>query len=278
MQVDRRRALKGAAALLSAAALPGSLRAQGKPLRIGSTLPLTGPLASLAVIHKVTAEIYVENLNKRGGLLGRPVEWVLRDDQSKPELTRTHLRAAHHRRQGRSHPEPVCHGLDPRRHGRGAALQQGAAAYLVRHPQAREVRHAVPDRGGRLRPRERLAEPHLRRRGEAAQAAEDGRRRHEQVSLGAPHLGRRARSDEEARAAGSAASRVRVRQPRLRPDREPHQGRQSRLPLGRHQRHRPGADAGGDEAHRLPAAGAGASLPGARARCSSCPRRRARSR
>jgi ABC-type branched-subunit amino acid transport system substrate-binding protein len=89
MQVDRRRALKGAAALLSAAALPGSLRAQGKPIRIGSTLPLTGPLASLAIIHKVTAEIYIENLNKRGGLLGRPVEWVLRDDQSKPELTRT---------------------------------------------------------------------------------------------------------------------------------------------------------------------------------------------
>src|SRR5688572_13959824 len=89
MQVDRRRALKGAAALLSAAALPGSLRAQGKPIRIGSTLPLTGPLASLAVIHKVTADIYVENLNKRGGLLGRPVEWIVRDDQSKPELTRT---------------------------------------------------------------------------------------------------------------------------------------------------------------------------------------------
>jgi branched-chain amino acid transport system substrate-binding protein len=89
MQITRRRALKGGAALLSAAALPGALRAQGNPLRIGSTLPLTGPLASPALIHKVTGEIYVENLNKRGGLLGRPVEWVLRDDQSKPELTRT---------------------------------------------------------------------------------------------------------------------------------------------------------------------------------------------
>src|SRR6478752_6220896 len=89
MKIDRRRALAAGGALLSAMALPGALRAQGKPIRIGSTLPLTGPLASLAVIHKVTAEIYVENLNKRGGLLGRPVEWLLRDDQSKPELTRT---------------------------------------------------------------------------------------------------------------------------------------------------------------------------------------------
>ena len=89
MAFTRRHALKSGAALISAAALPGPLRAQGRPLRIGSTLPLTGPLASLAIIHKVTGEIYVENLNKRGGLLGRPVEWVLRDDQSKPELTRT---------------------------------------------------------------------------------------------------------------------------------------------------------------------------------------------
>src|SRR5919106_5988496 len=89
MAITRRRALAAGGALLSAAVLPTPLRAQGKPIRIGSTLPLTGPLASLSIIHKVTAEIYVENLNKRGGLLGRPVEWIVRDDQSKPELTRT---------------------------------------------------------------------------------------------------------------------------------------------------------------------------------------------
>ena len=89
MKIDRRQALAAAGALLSTVAFPGALRAQGKPIRIGSSLPITGPLASLAIIHKVTAEICVENLNKRGGLLGRPVEWVLRDDQSKPELTRT---------------------------------------------------------------------------------------------------------------------------------------------------------------------------------------------
>ena len=93
MKVTRRRALAAGGAILSTLALPaasfGQGGAQGRPIRIGSTLPLTGPLASLGIIHKVTAEIYVENLNKRGGLLGRPVEWLLRDDQSKPELTRT---------------------------------------------------------------------------------------------------------------------------------------------------------------------------------------------
>ncbi|OGB03747.1 MAG: ABC transporter substrate-binding protein [Burkholderiales bacterium RIFCSPHIGHO2_12_FULL_61_11] len=33
--------------------------------------------------------MYVEQLNARGGLLGRKVEWLVKDDQSKPELART---------------------------------------------------------------------------------------------------------------------------------------------------------------------------------------------
>jgi branched-chain amino acid transport system substrate-binding protein len=59
------------------------------PIRIGSTLALTGPLAATSLIHKVVGEIYVEQLNKRGGLLGRKVEWIVKDDQSKPDLART---------------------------------------------------------------------------------------------------------------------------------------------------------------------------------------------
>jgi branched-chain amino acid transport system substrate-binding protein len=61
----------------------------GAPIRIGSTLALTGPLSATAIVHKITGEIYVEDLNKRGGLLGRPVEWTVKDDQSKPDLART---------------------------------------------------------------------------------------------------------------------------------------------------------------------------------------------
>ena len=61
----------------------------GQPIRIGSTLALTGPLASTSLIHKLVGEIYVEQLNQKNGLLGRPVEWVLKDDQSKPDLART---------------------------------------------------------------------------------------------------------------------------------------------------------------------------------------------
>src|SRR2546425_12903422 len=61
----------------------------GQPIRIGGTLALTGPLAATALLHKITGEIYVEELNRGNGLLGRPVEWVLLDDQSKPEVTRS---------------------------------------------------------------------------------------------------------------------------------------------------------------------------------------------
>ena len=61
----------------------------GPPVRIGGTLALTGPLAPTALLHKIAGEIYVEELNKANGLLGRPVEWVLLDDQSKPDLARS---------------------------------------------------------------------------------------------------------------------------------------------------------------------------------------------
>ena len=72
-------------------AAPGILRAapSGKPVRVGGTLSLTGFLAQTAVIHKIAAEIMVEEINGRNGFLGRPVEYVLLDDQSKPEVARS---------------------------------------------------------------------------------------------------------------------------------------------------------------------------------------------
>lgn len=63
--------------------------AQSGPIKVGSSLALTGPLSATALVHKLVGEIYVEDLNKRGGLLGRQVEWIVKDDQSKPEVART---------------------------------------------------------------------------------------------------------------------------------------------------------------------------------------------
>jgi ABC-type branched-subunit amino acid transport system substrate-binding protein len=80
-----------AVALLIAVVVPvsGPAAPSGPPVRVGSSLALTGPLAATALVHKITGEIYVEQLNKKNGLLGRPVEWVLLDDQSKPDIART---------------------------------------------------------------------------------------------------------------------------------------------------------------------------------------------
>ena len=83
-----RRAAVGAIAL-AAAGFALAQQPSGQPVRIGSTLALTGPLSATAQVHKIVGDLYIEQLNKRGGLLGRPVEWVVKDDQSKPDLART---------------------------------------------------------------------------------------------------------------------------------------------------------------------------------------------
>ena len=85
--VSRRIALL--AALLGLSGLALAQTPSGPPIRIGSTLALTGPLSATAQVHKIVGEIYIEQANKRGGWLGRPLEWVLKDDQSKPDLART---------------------------------------------------------------------------------------------------------------------------------------------------------------------------------------------
>jgi len=91
MNMDRRSFVAAAGALGAGALWSSQAGAQpsGAPIKVGGTLALTGPLSSTGLVHKLTGEIYVDSLNKRGGLLGRPVEWVLKDDQSKPDLART---------------------------------------------------------------------------------------------------------------------------------------------------------------------------------------------
>lgn len=85
--VNRRAVLGAGVAGLAAAS--GLAQAQGQPIRIGSTLALTGPLSATAQIHKIVGEIFIEQVNARGGWLGRKLEWTLKDDQSKPDLART---------------------------------------------------------------------------------------------------------------------------------------------------------------------------------------------
>ena len=68
--------------LFSAAAL-----AQSGPIKIGMSMPQTGTLGAGGKAALVALNMWVEDVNGRGGLLGRKVELIAYDDQTNPALT-----------------------------------------------------------------------------------------------------------------------------------------------------------------------------------------------
>ncbi|MFZ5780038.1 MAG: amino acid ABC transporter substrate-binding protein [Pseudomonadota bacterium] len=85
MLIERRKLGKLAVAG-AAAGFAGSARAQGKPLTIGFGMALTGGLAPNGKAALLAMQIAAEDINARGGLLGRPVRLVYYDDQSNPSV------------------------------------------------------------------------------------------------------------------------------------------------------------------------------------------------
>src|SRR6476660_9274230 len=77
----------GGAAGLAALAAVGSLSAPTQaqePIKIGFSMALTGPLAANGKQTLVGMKIWEEEVNAKGGLLGRPVKLIYYDDQSTP--------------------------------------------------------------------------------------------------------------------------------------------------------------------------------------------------
>ncbi|GAK52193.1 extracellular ligand-binding receptor [Candidatus Moduliflexus flocculans] len=56
-----------------------------KPIRIGVSFELTGKNGNLGVQARNGVELAVETLNAAGGIQGRPIQLVIRDDQGMPE-------------------------------------------------------------------------------------------------------------------------------------------------------------------------------------------------
>lgn len=54
--------------------------AEGKPIRVGQTLPLTGFLAPDGELCKIGLDLAIRKINEEGGIQGRPVEAVVYDD------------------------------------------------------------------------------------------------------------------------------------------------------------------------------------------------------
>ena len=68
--------------LFSAAAL-----AQSGPIKIGMSMPQTGGLGAGGKSALLALQMWVEDVNAKGGLLGRKVELIAYDDQTNPALT-----------------------------------------------------------------------------------------------------------------------------------------------------------------------------------------------
>ena len=68
---------------LGAALAVGAMAAfAADPIKIGSVLSVTGPAAFLGDPELKTLQMYVEDINKKGGVLGRQLELVHYDDGS----------------------------------------------------------------------------------------------------------------------------------------------------------------------------------------------------
>jgi branched-chain amino acid transport system substrate-binding protein len=69
-----------------ALALTGAALAQ-QPVKIGMSMPQTGSLGGGGKAALLALNMWVEDVNKKGGLLGRKVEFIVYDDQGNPAMT-----------------------------------------------------------------------------------------------------------------------------------------------------------------------------------------------
>ena len=89
-KITRRTAVKlaGAATVVTASgARVGSAQAQAGPIKIGMSMPQTGGLAAGGKASLLGIEVWRDDVNAKGGLLGRKVELVVYDDQSSASQT-----------------------------------------------------------------------------------------------------------------------------------------------------------------------------------------------
>src|SRR5215475_6508311 len=61
---------------------------QAKPYKIGSMQPLSGTAAAGGKTALVGVQMAIDRINKMGGINGRPVELIVADYESKPDVGR----------------------------------------------------------------------------------------------------------------------------------------------------------------------------------------------
>jgi branched-chain amino acid transport system substrate-binding protein len=83
----KRRTLLGGTIAVAMLGLTSSVGAQQPPIKIGMSMPQTGGLAGGGKASLLGIEIWRDNVNAKGGLLGRKVELVVYDDKSSASET-----------------------------------------------------------------------------------------------------------------------------------------------------------------------------------------------
>jgi branched-chain amino acid transport system substrate-binding protein len=74
--------------VLSAAfALAGVAAAQQPPIKLGMSMPQTGTLGGGGQAALLALRMWVDDVNAKGGLLGRKIDFIVYDDQTNPALT-----------------------------------------------------------------------------------------------------------------------------------------------------------------------------------------------
>lgn len=59
-----------------------------EPLKIGLSLGLSGKYSVMAAVQKNGFSLWAQDVNQRGGILDRPVQLVIKDDTSNPEMAK----------------------------------------------------------------------------------------------------------------------------------------------------------------------------------------------
>ena len=184
-----------------------------EPIKIGFSVSLTGGLASSGKAHLLSKQIWLEEINAKGGLLGRPVKLVYYDDQTnaatvpgiyaklididKVDLlmgAATNLIVA---------AMPHDHGTQEDGHG-------AAGARLERRVQISEI---FPERAVRAGPQGRAVERIFRGRQIAQSGAEDGRAGRRGCRVLQQRADRRARECQASSACRSSTTAA-IRPPR----------------------------------------------------------------
>jgi len=81
MTISRRTLLKGGVSVAVTGLAMPSVIAQPAPIKLGATSPFSGPQAVLGVTFDAGIECAVNIANKNGGILGRQIELIKRDDK-----------------------------------------------------------------------------------------------------------------------------------------------------------------------------------------------------